>query len=600
MMMIHRNINIVQCRPYTASTNAAASNKSVKKKSKKKRRKKKLIPPVKEAKFYEKPSFVMSIIGGLIFTYFYRSGEGADDEERVMKDIKSNRALAPDEIQRLRAANYEFTLDEYEKLSKLAIETFPNKKVTKDEWEIFLKVAPTDFQPNFGDSQSNMLYNQSRGGLYKGDMPIFYYHYIERIFDKLETIYKQKNEGGDNSKSGDIPLDLMDVLFATALAISPSESLIKRATGIFDVALLLTDDNDLGNDEDANINNDNNENDTNGGIDERINVENIPMIIESLKNTDQIPARKLIRLKKKWFLPEYENISGIDFAKKLMLDKTDQKELDDWPLYPTIQVAEDYGSSPPKRFISGTLESLQNEFMEMKNNIFKTSSNDDDDVVGKNNNNKSSIIQKEQQQQKIHLGDRRTLSFNEFTCMLRTRQLCLWEMCRKTGRVGAGGGSGKDKKDLENETSDLTQDSPVTAKAIEKQQQLMEEMEKVNVEFIPATEFEGPKEYYVFKQDAQGLGYYTDRYSITLKRIDDPSFTTESYYNPYSKTNNNLSPEEQLKLEMEQIEEEFIPATKFDGPKENYVFKYDKKGLGYYTDRYEVALQRVNGREKRA
>ena len=117
-----------------------------------------------------------------------------------------------------------------------------NKKVTKDEWEIFLKVAPTDFQPNFGDSQSNMLYNQSRGGLYKGDMPIFYYHYIERIFDKLETIYKQKNEGGDNTKSGDIPLDLMDVLFATALAISPSESLIKRATGIFDVALLLTDD----------------------------------------------------------------------------------------------------------------------------------------------------------------------------------------------------------------------------------------------------------------------------------------------------------------------------------------------------------------------
>ena len=98
-----------------------------------------------------------------------------------------------------------------------------------------------------------------------------------------------------------------------------------------------------------------------------------------------------------------------------MLDKTDQKELDDWPLYPTIQVPEDYGSSPPKRFISGTLESLQNEFMEMKNNIFKTSSNDDDDVVGKNNNNKSSIIQKEQQQQKIHLGDRRTLSFNEFT-----------------------------------------------------------------------------------------------------------------------------------------------------------------------------------------
>ena len=228
------------------------------------------------------------------------------------------------------------------------------------------------------------------------------------------------------------------------------------------------------------------------------------MIIESLKNTDQIPARKLIRLKKKWFLPEYEKISGIDFAKKLMLDKTDQKELDDWPLYPTIQVPEDYGSSPPKRFISGTLESLKNEFMEMKNNIFKTSSNDDDDV-GKNNNNKSSIIQKEQQQQKIHLGDRRTLSFNEFTCMLRTRQLCLWEMCRKTGRVGAGGGSGKDKKDLENETSDLTQDSPVTAKAIEKQQQLMEEMEKVNVEFIPATEFEGPKEYYVFKQDAQGL-----------------------------------------------------------------------------------------------
>ena len=70
----------------------------------------------------------------------------------------------------------------------------------------------------------------------------------------LETIYKQKNEGGDNTKSGDIPLDLMDVLFATALAISPSESLIKRATGIFDVALLLTDDNDLGNDEDDNIN----------------------------------------------------------------------------------------------------------------------------------------------------------------------------------------------------------------------------------------------------------------------------------------------------------------------------------------------------------
>ena len=71
--------------------------------------------------------------------------------------------------------------------------------------------------------------------------------------------------------------------------------------GIFDVALLLTDDNDLGNDEDDNINNDNNKNDTNGGIDERINVENIPMIIESLKNTDQIPTRKLIRLKKNGF-----------------------------------------------------------------------------------------------------------------------------------------------------------------------------------------------------------------------------------------------------------------------------------------------------------
>ena len=33
-----------------------------------------------------------------------------------MKGIKKERALAPDEVRDLRAANYEFTVDEYEKL----------------------------------------------------------------------------------------------------------------------------------------------------------------------------------------------------------------------------------------------------------------------------------------------------------------------------------------------------------------------------------------------------------------------------------------------------------------------------------------------------
>ena len=150
--------------------------------------------------------------------------------------------------------------------------------------------------------------------------------------------------GLTSTSTRDIELDLLDILFTVALAVSPGENLIKRSLGIFDVALLLTDGNDL---------------ESPGGL----HVGNVARILESLKKTDQIPARKLLRLRKKWFLPEYEIISSVDFAKKLLLDKTDQKDLDMWPLYPPVQLPDGYGSEAPKGFLPGMFDAIKGKLV---------------------------------------------------------------------------------------------------------------------------------------------------------------------------------------------------------------------------------------------
>ena len=111
------------------------------------------------------------MIGGLIGAYFYRSGEGSDSEKMVMKNIKKERALAPDEVRDLRAANYEFTVDEYEKLCKVAIDTFPSRRVTKGDFELFLRIALQDIQPNFGDANANKLFKNTAE--FSRHLPIF-------------------------------------------------------------------------------------------------------------------------------------------------------------------------------------------------------------------------------------------------------------------------------------------------------------------------------------------------------------------------------------------------------------------------------------------
>ena len=226
--------------------------------------------------------------------------------------------------------------------------------------------------------------------------------------------------------------DLLDVLFTMALAISPGENLIKRSLGIFDVALLLTDGNDL---------------ESPGGL----HVGNVARVLESLKKTDQIPARKLLRLRKKWFLPEYEIISSVEFAKKLLLDKTDQKDLDVWPLYPPVQLPDGYGSEAPKGFLPGMFDSIKGKLI------------GEPDIVPRPANTMDLP----------RIETDRQLSFEEFSCMLRTRQLCLWEMCRKTARVGTGNKGSKDSAPSKN----LEDDADVDLVSIKRTEQLMDKCE---------------------------------------------------------------------------------------------------------------------------
>jgi len=63
--------------------------------------------------------------------------------------------------------------------------------------------------------------------------------------------------------------------------------------------------------------------------------------------------------------------------------------------------------------------------------------------------------------------------------------------------------------------------------------------------------------------------FYSFTMSVVRKKKEEP--LTESFQN--SNSNN-------------EKKEDFIPSKKFNGKKNGYVFKTDKKGLGYYLDKF--------------
>ena len=126
-----------------------------------------------------------------------------------------------------------------------------------------------------------------------------------------------------------------------------------------------------------------------------------------------------------------------------------------WPLYPPVQLPDGYGSEAPKGFLPGMFDSIKGKLI------------GEPDIVPRPANDM--ILPR--------IETDRQLSFEEFSCMLRTRQLCLWEMCRKTARVGTGGKDAKDGAPGNNHVDDAN----VDLVSVKRTEQLMDEMNRVEV-----------------------------------------------------------------------------------------------------------------------
>jgi len=89
--------------------------------------------------------------------------------------------------------------------------------------------------------------------------------------------------------------------------------------------------------------------------------------------------------------------------------------------------------------------------------------------------------------------------------------------------------------------------------------------------FIPSPKFKGGMNGYVFKKSKKGLGYHKDTF-----------YKQGGKNSEKNKNKNNKSP----RNKGEEVKKPtFLSSPKFKGAKSGYVFKLDKKGLGYYKDK---------------
>ncbi len=436
--------------------------------------------------FYQSAGFWISWFVGGISAYFYRSSTSGEREDKVLKGILAKKAVSRNETREIRSGNYEFTVNEYNKLCKTAFDCFGTtepdgtpKRITLREFEKFLQLSLGHLTPNFGDVTKNMDFNEKRGMYYKGEYPIGNYFMLERVFQTLEQNAKLEEGYTDGTVS------LYYLLIALSLAISPAESLVARMMGLFDATVMFTDNNlipEFG--KHIHVTNI-------AELEEAVkqvglNANNLPELFRAMILTNQIPARRLIRTSKKWPIPEYEMVSPVTLTRMLLLDTTDEKMLEQWPLQPPIRVPIGYGDEEPKTFLPGMADEVQRYMSddEKKNVEPKRKYPYFPQVVGT----------------PPLLDSERTINFDEFSCMLRTKKCCAWNSCRTM------------------QASSKANKNPDIGKEVNEKQRLMEIMAGIEVEFEPSPSFGGARDGFIFKNGEKGLGYYTDVYQTALKR----------------------------------------------------------------------------------
>ena len=460
------------------------------------------VPTSEKAKkpFYQSAGFWVSWFVGGISAYFYRSSTSGEREDKVLNGILAQKAVSRNETREIRSGNYEFTVNEYNKVCKSALECFGStegwnsspKRVTLQEFERFLQLALQHLSPNFGDATKNVDFKERRGMYYKGDYPIGNYYMLERVFQTLESNAKLQEGHRDGTVS------LYYLLIALSLAISPAESLVARIMGIFDATIMFTNDNhvpDIAGDGALTMEE---LEDAVGKIE--LNANNLPELCRALILTNQIPARRLIRMSKKWAVPEYEMISPVNLTRLLLLDTTDEKLLDQWPLQPPIRVPVGYGDEEPKSFLPGMVDEVQAYF----------AGDGGKDTTPKRKYPYMPLVVG----RPPRLDSERKVNFEEFSCMLRAKKLCAWNSCRTMRATSKAKGSVDQAAPAEKQSADIVEE-------VKEKQRLMEIMAGIEVEFIPEETFSGAKDGFIFKQGEKGLGYYTDVYDTALRRQQD-------------------------------------------------------------------------------
>ena len=482
--------------------------------------------------FYKSAGFYFSLFLGAIGTYFYRSRNGGKNEEREIYWIEHDRIISKEEIHVLRKGNHEFTVNEYERFCKEALEMWPSGRCSVRSFDQLVLVALKHLTPNFGEAKKNVWFKANRAGLYKGNYPIGEYFYLERVFSSAEDKARDvaRREGG--KWDGEVPL--LHLLVAMSLAISPNEPMAARMLGLFDAFVACTPQNDLSSEEEKNA----------------LNLNNLPTVMEALMLTHQIPTGKLIRQKKKWPVPEYEKMNPINLTSGLLRDQEQSKLLHSWPLDPPVEVPNGFGDKVPGGFLDVLLENIRSFVDDKKES-------DDLDAGLKSQQTVLEVPS---------LPDERKLRFEEFADMCRSRRLCLWDMCRSL-KAGAKAQESQANPNEEVVLSDLEE--------AEKQMLAMQEisslMRETPIEYVEADTFLGPRAGFVFKMGDQGLGYYTDTYSEALKAQVEKD-----------------KREETVNLKRGDLPVEFIEASAFEGQRSGFVFKNGDQGLGYYTDTFSV------------
>jgi len=158
--------------------------------------------------------------------------------------------------------------------------------------------------------------------------------------------------------------------------------------------------------------------------------------------------------------------------------------------------------------------------------------------------------------------------------------------------------------EADEEKADVVKNSQPKAKKLktEDKDDTSKDVEKEHLpKFVKSKKFKGRLPGYVFKKDKLGVGYYKDSIGSSFDSKDRKMLLGKQKKSKNDTKNDKNDEKNKIVREDKLVPEpDFIKSKKFTGAKKGYVFKKDRKGVGYYKDTYVKPLKGGKNKKKKA